>query len=348
MLLIGVALMSIALVSGSPTITMDNSYPVTISRRSTKTSYDSGDLYNNGYYWIDTELDFDTSSSAGYIYHFTSLKYDFQITNEPGFYLHQYYEFKPVFDSGVVNLIGIKLDAYTDQYQGAQMVSNLYIPYFTMDIRTDSGLSDFTADFYGINNLTNTYQSNTYYFDGVNIPIPEGDDIYNIEFYFNVYSYDYATTERFSSLVSGDVFNSGYNSGYDSGYNSGYSEGYQYGVDVGFDEGLQYGSDPLIQQYYNEGYHDAIVDNQDYWYNEGYHDGELVGMEVANRDALIANQIFTGIISIALVPVNFFLGILNFDVFGINIGALVSSLLTVLVLITIIKTIFGSKSGGTE
>lgn len=84
-------------------------------------------------------------------------------------------------------------------------------------------------------------------------------------------------------------------------------------------------------------------------YTEGYRNGQADGYATGYQDALeqgsTASVIFSGILSIALVPVNFFLGILNFEVFGINIGAFVSALLTIAIIIIIIRIIFSGGNG---
>lgn len=94
----------------------------------------------------------------------------------------------------------------------------------------------------------------------------------------------------------------------DDGYNSGYDTGYSDGVSKGYQEG------------YSNGYTEA--DNQD----------------------STALSIFTGIINVGLLPVNFFLNMLNFEVFGINIGAIVSATLTIAIVVIIIRVITGKKN----
>lgn len=94
----------------------------------------------------------------------------------------------------------------------------------------------------------------------------------------------------------------------DDGYNSGYDAGYSDGVSKGYQEG------------YSTGYTEA--DNQD----------------------ATALSIFTGIINVGLLPVNFFLNMLNFEVFGINIGAIVSATLTIAIVVIIIRVITGKKN----
>lgn len=112
--------------------------------------------------------------------------------------------------------------------------------------------------------------------------------------------------------MSTSDFNNYYQTGYDNGYIAGESAGYELGDQQGYSEGYQVG--------FTEGY--AEADNQD----------------------TTALTIFTGIINVALLPVNVFLSILNFEVFGINIGALVSSFLTIAIVVILWRIISGGKN----
>lgn len=104
--------------------------------------------------------------------------------------------------------------------------------------------------------------------------------------------------------VSGTEYGDGYNQGYGDGYAVGQSDGYNNGYQVGYGEGINYGQ----------------------------------------SQTTTAVTIFTGICEVGLLPVNVFLGILNFEVFGINIGGLVASLMTVAIVVIVIRVILGSKS----
>ena len=102
-----------------------------------------------------------------------------------------------------------------------------------------------------------------------------------------------------------------YNSGYSNGYNNGYSNGDSAGYIRGYDEAF----------------------------------GSITDLNST------AGMIVSGIINIGLLPVNIFLSILDFEVFGINVGALVGSLLTIacfLILWRIIKGTANSDSGGSK
>lgn len=93
------------------------------------------------------------------------------------------------------------------------------------------------------------------------------------------------------------------------------------------------------QDGYNDGYADGNADGYGEGWNEGYRFAD-------NQDA-VASSIFIGIIDVALLPINFFLACLNFEVFGINIGSMVTALLTVMIVIIIVRVVFGggNKNG---
>lgn len=102
------------------------------------------------------------------------------------------------------------------------------------------------------------------------------------------------------------------NGTYQSGYDSGYSQGRQ----DGFSDGDQ----------------------------QGYQRGYTEGITYAQDQDQTALTIFTGICTVALLPVNMFLTIFNFEVFGINIGGFISSLLTIAIVVIIIRMVTGKKN----
>ena len=73
-------------------------------------------------------------------------------------------------------------------------------------------------------------------------------------------------------------------------------------------------------------------------YDKGYSDGDSVNENMAT--------IFSGIIDIGLLPINVFLDIFNFEVFGINFKPLVAGLLTALIAIIIFRMFVGKGGGG--
>lgn len=88
---------------------------------------------------------------------------------------------------------------------------------------------------------------------------------------------------------------------------------------------------------YDQGYNTGYADGHDVGYNTGYSDGYSSGVSVDST----AFTIFNGILTIGMLPINVFLAMFDFTVFGINISNFVMSLLTVLVTIWVIRTITG-------
>lgn len=148
-----------------------------------------------------------------------------------------------------------------------------------------------------------------------NIQFPDGEgfNYYGVCFGLKIWALDESTYDSLSPTYS-ENYNNGYNDGYNQGKSDGYTEGYNEGNYNGDSVGYQRG--------YTHGYNDAF-----------------------NTDSTAAT-IFTGIVNVALVPINFFLACLNFEVFGINIGGFVSALLTVCIIIIIVRMITGKKSSG--
>lgn len=87
---------------------------------------------------------------------------------------------------------------------------------------------------------------------------------------------------------------------------------------------------------YNNGYQDG--------YNTAYQTGYNAGIDYASQLDSTALTIFTGFIDVGLLPINVFLQILNFEVFGINIAGFVSALLTISLVVIIIRIVVGSKN----
>lgn len=94
---------------------------------------------------------------------------------------------------------------------------------------------------------------------------------------------------------------------------------------------------------YNNGYqYGYTVGNYD-GYNEGFDIGYNVGFNQGSSMDSTTFTIFNGILNVAMVPVNFFLAIFNFEILGINIKSLVSALLTLSIIIIVIRLITGKK-----
>lgn len=89
-----------------------------------------------------------------------------------------------------------------------------------------------------------------------------------------------------------------------------------------------------------DGYNEGFEEGKDAGYIDGYADGQDNQM---NPEMF---TIFNGILNVAMIPVNVFLGIFNFEVFGINISAVVASLLSICILVVVIRLIAGGSSKG--
>lgn len=90
---------------------------------------------------------------------------------------------------------------------------------------------------------------------------------------------------------------------------------------------------------FTNGYYQGFKDGEKTGYSNGYSNGLNDGI----KDNTIFN-IFNGILNIAMVPVNFFLSIFNFEILGINMAGFVSALLTISIVIFLLRLIKGSKT----
>lgn len=110
-------------------------------------------------------------------------------------------------------------------------------------------------------------------------------------------------------------------------------EAFDNGVHQGY---LDYQDSGEYQDYITEVWHDGYDDGRSYGWQEGYD-------EALEQDIQTAT-VFNGILSIALLPINVFLGMMNFEVFGINVGGFVSGLLTIAIIFILFRTIFNGGS----
>lgn len=74
-------------------------------------------------------------------------------------------------------------------------------------------------------------------------------------------------------------------------------------------------------------------------YQDGYDDGYQEAIDVDKHTATI----FSGIIDVALLPINVFLSIFDFNLFGINFKNMVAGILTAMIAIILIRTFSGGK-----
>lgn len=131
---------------------------------------------------------------------------------------------------------------------------------------------------------------------------------------------------RFYGFYDNTQMNVAYSNGYSEGYDVGYNVGYNEGVVRG-EENAQNPSSSIYQTIYGAGY------------QKGYADAT----NVYSNQSAVANTIFNGIFTVGMLPVNVFLGFMDWEVFGINIGGLVSGLISVAIVVIIIRFILGHK-----
>jgi hypothetical protein len=128
---------------------------------------------------------------------------------------------------------------------------------------------------------------------------------YSFDTYYYVANKIYTSEEQLQ-----DSYNSGYSSGYSTGQTNGYSDGYNSGSSIGYSNGYTAG--------YNVGYDDGVADDNDYT--------------------------FLGVIGAVIdAPIQAITGLLNFELFGVNLSALFFGLITVAIIIAIIRYIKGGK-----
>lgn len=122
-----------------------------------------------------------------------------------------------------------------------------------------------------------------------------------------------------------------YSMGYSEGYNSGSGVGYANGVNDGFSSG------------YDTGYSDGVNSQQELIsnaYSNGYSSGYTDG---SSEDDSIAT-IFSNIFLVAMVPVDFFLRVLNWEILGVNIASFVTALISVAATVIVIRLVTGKKN----
>lgn len=102
---------------------------------------------------------------------------------------------------------------------------------------------------------------------------------------------------------------------YSTGYDNGYTNGLEVGQVNGYDNG----------------------------YGIGYQEGYSAAIDYSSQQQSTALTIFTGIIEVGLLPVNVFLKMFEYEVFGINIAGLVSAGMTIAIVVIIIRVVTGKK-----
>ena len=138
------------------------------------------------------------------------------------------------------------------------------------------------------------------------------------EFIFDLDDFHRPSVRGWNVIVQKDTFNTYFNPTYYD-YSMGYSDGYLQGIESG-------PNNQMLEQEYERGRQVGIQE----------------GLAQADYSST-ANSIFNGIFTIGLLPVNVFLGFMDWEVFGINIAGLVSGLISVAIVVIIIRFILGHK-----
>lgn len=107
-------------------------------------------------------------------------------------------------------------------------------------------------------------------------------------------------------------------------------------------------SDASYQEGYNSGYETGITEGTQTGYNNGYSEGHTIGYSEGLSEGLETGhitEIWTNVLNVGVLPINILLAMLNFEVFGINIGTFVTMLLTIALILIVCRTIFNGGSG---
>lgn len=123
------------------------------------------------------------------------------------------------------------------------------------------------------------------------------------------------------SFAFTDTANNSYIVGVEEGKSQGYTKGYSEGLGTGKEEGLKQGFDSG----YKEG-HDV-----------GYKEGDNAGYYRGRSDEAKQSGFFALIYNVIDAPVTVFSKMLNFNILGVNMMGLASSLITFAILVTVVK-----------
>lgn len=231
----------------------------------------------------------------------------------------------------------VSLDVYKYNRVSSQIVNKTSIDEHNLYIDNLLLRNNSTTDVYRFNRL-DFYRKNCIFENTSTAPFTQCE---LFTFSYNIYTYSPSVLG-----ISTNSYQSGYESGYDSGYTDGinnndkYNQGYSEGYDVGKVDGVNEFLD-------SSEYSDALSDANSDGFQVGRAVGYAEGVEASGNVAHM-NAIFTGILDVGLMPVNFFLKILNFEVFGINIGGFVTGLFTLSIVVMLFRMFFGSNGGKSE
>lgn len=148
-------------------------------------------------------------------------------------------------------------------------------------------------------------------------------------------------------------YDKGYNDGYDWGYDDGVAIGQEVGYDEGVNDGLEIGFDDGYTAGFDTGYDEGLEFGYDSGYtagsSEGYDEGHTVGYTegygVGSKDATEQGQLLKKtIFAIFEAPVTLINGMLDFDLFGVNLLSLAKTLLTFAVVGVILAVLIKNRT----
>lgn len=146
-----------------------------------------------------------------------------------------------------------------------------------------------------------------------------------------------------------EIYNMSYQSGNDDGYNRGYDLGYQFGIQEGYENGKADGESLHADDWQN-GYNEGIAQSYDVGYSAGYEDGEVEGWkngeargmtDAMNTKDTVKDMVF----AIFDAPTRLIDGMLDFNLFGINLASTVKVIVTLAVVSVIIAVIIKFSKG---
>lgn len=270
----------------------------------------------------------------------TNSPYSFCALNQEGTFQHSLY--KSSYGSAYPYFIEFDLETYlSDTLQEQDYYNAYFLTLFSLD-----------NYFLTITDNVNLFNSFSYYVDNEDI------DMMNLYIDLSLTLIGQSFTVSYTNIVEDFPYSSIYNRIYRSfdnqktyyltkgGINNTFIRNYTSSNTVHTLNSI-YNDGELFKAQYNtssnenfiNGYNQGLKDGQ----KQGYSNGYSVGLNDGMKDNTIFN-IFNGVLNIAMVPVNFFLSIFNFEILGINMAGFVSALLTISIIIYLLRLIKGSKT----
>lgn len=182
--------------------------------------------------------------------------------------------------------------------------------------------------FYGLN-PSYIYNNRVFFANEIEYVYPE-----NINYNFincMISSSNDFVTKSFTYQDILDAYERGQDEGYREGYDVGYTEG-ELSSNGGYDKGFQEGKDFVINNPNQNGLYTQQQYDDNYW--KGYND--VPSNIDENGFKLLVNTILNA-------PYNIFNGMLNFELFGVNVFNVLSFFVTIALIAIVIKIILGAR-----